>query len=284
MQIPSTPCYLNGAFVPLDQARIPVLDRGFIFGDGVYEVVPVYHRRPLRFEQHLDRLERSLSKVRIANPHPRDGWKRIVARLIAEAPFEDQTVYIQVTRGVARRDFAFPAGVEPTVFAMVSPMVRPTGAQRSGGLRAVTLPDARWLHCDIKSTSLLGAVLARQHAADSGADEVIQHRDGYLTEGSASNIWVVSDGGVRGPPRDHLILEGIRYGFLAELCASAGIAFASRPIPIDELRSADEVMLSAATRELLAIVEIDGRPVGNGRPGPIFGRLRAGYDAAIEAL
>ncbi|HEX7157023.1 MAG TPA: D-amino acid aminotransferase [Burkholderiaceae bacterium] len=284
MEIPSTPCYLNGAFISLDEARIPVLDRGFIFGDGVYEVVPVYHRRPLRLEQHLDRLERSLSKVRIANPHPRDGWKRILARLAAEAPFEDQTVYVQVTRGVARRDFAFPAGVEPTVFAMVSPMARPTESQRSGGLRAVTLPDARWLHCDIKSTSLLGAVLARQHAADSGADEVIQHRDGYLTEGSASNIWVVNDGGVRGPPRDHLILEGIRYGFLQELCGAAGIPFASRPIPFDELRRADEVMLSAATRELLAIVEIDGRPVGNGRPGPVFGRLRAGYDAAIEAL
>jgi D-alanine transaminase len=172
----------------------------------------------------------------------------------------------------------------PTVFAMASPLNRPGADQRERGLRAVSVPDLRWLRCDIKSTSLLGAVLARQQAADRGLDEVIQHRDGRLTEGSASNVWVVKDSGVLAPPRDNLILEGIRYGFIQELCERALIPFEVRSISMDEVRSADELMLSAATREVLPIVELDGRPVGSGRPGPIYRQMRRGYDAAIDAL
>ncbi len=282
--IEQTPCYLNGEYLPLASARIPVLDRGFIFGDGVSAVVPAYRQRPFRLEQHLDRLQRSLAEVRIDNPHPREMWGAIIDRLIRASAIPDLIVYIQVTRGVAKRDFAFPAGVAPTVFAMVSPLTRPGPLQREQGLRAISVPDLRWLRCDIKSVSLLGAVLARQQAADRGLDEVIQHRDGRLTEGSASNVWVVSRGSVLGPPRDHLILEGIRYRLIQELCEQAAIPFEERAISMDEVRGADELMLSAATREVLPIVELDGRPVGDGRPGPVYRELRRRYDAAIEAL
>ena len=277
-------CYLNGEYLPLASARIPVLDRGFIFGDGVYEVVPAYRRRPFRLEQHLDRLQRSLAETRIADPRTRAQWREIIERLIGSSPAADLVVYMQVTRGVAKRDFAFPAGVAPTVFAMVSPLSRPSAAQRETGLRAISVPDLRWLRCDIKSVSLLGAVLARQQAADQGLDEVVQHRDGRLTEGSASNIWVVRAGRVLAPPRDHLILEGIRYGLVIELCEQASIPFQSRVISMEEVRGADELMLTAATRELLPIVQLDGRPIGDGRPGPVYHQLRRAYDAAIDAL
>jgi len=277
-------CYLNGEYLPLSSARIPVLDRGFIFGDGVYEVVPAYRKRPFRLEPHLNRLERSLAEVRIDNPRSRDEWRAIIDRLIGSSATPDLVVYIQVTRGVARRDFAFPAGVAPTVFAMASVLNRPGPAQRDRGLRTVSVPDLRWQRCDIKATSLLGAVLARQQAADRGLDEVVQHRDGRLTEGSASNIWVVKGGRVLAPPRDHMILEGIRYGFIEQLCAQHSIPFEVRVISMDEVRAADELMLSAATREVLPIVELDGRPIGDGRPGPVYRQLRRGYDAAIDAL
>jgi len=277
-------CYLNGEFAPLASARVPVLDRGFIFGDGVYEVVPIYRKKPFRVEQHLARLHRSLAETRIENPHSPAEWRAIVERLVGAVAGQDLIVYIQVTRGVAKRDFAFPAAVAPTVFAMVSPLTRPSTAQREQGLRAISTPDLRWLRCDIKSVSLLGAVLARQQAAERGLDEVVQHRDGRLTEGSASNIWLVKGGLVLAPPRDHLILEGIRYGFIQELCAQASIPFEVRILSMREVREADELMLSAATREVLPIVELDGRPVGDGRPGPVYRQLRRGYDAAIAAL
>lgn len=277
-------CYLNGSWQPLAEARISPLDRGFIFGDGVYEVVPVYHRRGFRLTQHLARLERSLGEVRIANPFDRAGWTALIERLVASCAAPDQYVYLQVTRGVAKRDFAFPAGVTPTVFGMTTPFQRPDAAQRETGLAAVTREDERWLRCDIKSVSLLGAVLARQFAVEHDAAEVVQFRDGLLTEGSASNIWVVKDGAVFAPPRDRRILEGIRYAFIEELCAAKGIAFASRPIARAEVLAADELLLTAATRELLPITRLDGAPVGNGRAGPIYRQLRAAYDAAIETL
>ncbi|HEU0202468.1 MAG TPA: D-amino acid aminotransferase [Burkholderiaceae bacterium] len=277
-------CYLNGEWLPLAQARISPLDRGFIFGDGVYEVVPVYRRKLFRFEQHMARLARSLGEVRIAAPFDRSGWRTIFERLIESCESADQYVYLQVTRGVAKRDFSFPADVAPTVFAMTTPFARPSPEQREQGLRAVTRADERWLRCDIKATSLLGAVLARQYATDHGADEVVQHRDGWLTEGSASNMWLVKNGTVYAPPRDRRILEGIRYGYVAELCQALGTPFEIREIPITEVPAADELMLTAATREILPIVELDGRPIGNGRPGPVYARLRAAYDAAIDAL
>jgi D-alanine transaminase len=281
---PQPSCYLNGAWLPLAEARISPLDRGFIFGDGVYEVVPVYHRKPFRVTQHLVRLERSLGEIRIANPFDRAGWLALIERTVATCPADDQYVYLQVTRGVAKRDFAFPADAKPTVFAMTTPFQRPSRELRETGLHAVTREDERWARCDIKSVSLLGAVLARQFAVDNDAQEVVQFREGWLTEGSASNIWVVKNGTVSGPPRDRRILEGIRYGFIGELCAANSIPFAERRIARAEVDVADELLLTAATREVLPITRLDGRPVGNGLPGPIYGRLRAAYDAAIENL
>jgi D-alanine transaminase len=277
-------CYLNGDWLPLADARISPLDRGFIFGDGVYEVVPVYYRKPFRYAQHLARLERSLREVRITNPFDRGGWQALLEKLVASCPAEHQYVYVQVTRGVAKRDFPFPAGVTPTVFAMTTPFTRPGADLRERGLVTVSREDERWARCDIKSVSLLGAVLARQFAVDHEANEVVQFRDGWLTEGSASNIWVVRDGSVAGPVRDRRILEGIRYGFIGELCNVQAIPFEERRITRAEVESADELMLTAATREVLPIVRLDGRAVGNGRPGPIYRRLAAAYDVAIESL
>lgn len=277
-------CHLNGDYLPLADARISVLDRGFIFGDGIYEVVPVYYRKPFRFEHHLARFERSTREIGLANPLSRDGWRALVEQLVTRNRGEHQFVYWQVTRGVAKRDFAFPKDAVPTVFAMSTPFTRPAESQRTQGLSAVTRRDERWLRCDVKSVSLLGAVLARQFAAEQGADEVVQFRDGVLTEGSASNMWVVKDGTVIGAQRDHLILEGIRYGFIEELCRQAGVPFRVARLSKEEVAAADELMLSAATREILPITRLDGRPVGTGAPGPIFATLRAGYDAAIEAL
>lgn len=275
--------HLNGEFLPIEEARVPVLDRGFIFGDGIYEVVPVYARRPFRWPQHLARLARNLAKVGIANPHDDAGWTDLVAELVERHPWPDQFVYLQVTRGVAKRDHAFPQGVRPTVFAMTNEFVPVAPALRAQGVPAISLPDERWLHCDIKSTSLLGNVLARQAAVEAGAFECMMFRDGFLSEGSASNIWVVRNGRVFGPPRDNLILEGIRMGLLDELCATAGIALDTRPITREEVLQADELLLSSATREVLAITRLDGRPVGTGVPGPVYAGLYAAYQAAKSA-
>lgn len=272
--------FLNGEFLPLEQARVPVLDRGFIFGDGIYEVVPSYGGRLFRWPQHLARLKRSLAAIRIDNPRDDAGWTALVQELVDRHPWTDQFIYLQVTRGVARRDHAFPAGVAPTVFAMASELVPVPAAQRDNGVAAVTLPDERWLHCDIKSVSLLGNVLARQAAVDAGAVECVMFRDGFLTEGSASNVWVVRNGTALGAPRDNRILEGIRVGLIDELCASCGLPSETRPVLREEVLAADELLLSSATKEVLAITTLDGKPVGDGRPGPVYRALHAAYQTA----
>ncbi|MFQ1063108.1 D-amino acid aminotransferase [Bordetella trematum] len=277
--------YLNGEFTRADQAKISVLDRGFIFGDGIYEVVPVYRGKAFRMAEHLDRLERSLAAIRIAAPMPRAELIAIIERLVAASSSPTCMVYLQITRGVYKRDHAFPAeAIAPTVFAMATPMAPPTEKQREEGLGLVSIPDERWLHCEIKSVSLLGNVLARQQAVDAGVDEVAQFRDGFLTEGSSSNVWVVRDGKLLAPPKNHLILEGIRYGLMTELAQAAGVAFESRPIARAEVESADEIMITSATKEVLPVTRLDGKPVGDGRPGPVYRKLRAGYDARIAAL
>jgi D-alanine transaminase len=274
--------YLNGSFVPLSEARIPVLDRGFIFGDGIYEVVPVYEGRPFRLTQHLKRLERSLAAISIDNPFDEAGWRALIADLVGRHGWPNQFVYMQITRGVARRDHAFPKGIQPTVFAMTSEFVAPAAALREQGLAVITADDERWLHCDIKSVSLLGNVLAKQAAVDAGAAECMMFRDGILTEGSSSNIWVVRNGRVLGSPVNHLVLEGIRVGLLAELCARCGLDHELRRVPREEVLLADELMLTSATREILPITQVDGAPVGNGRPGPVYQRLIEAYQAATR--
>jgi D-alanine transaminase len=275
--------YLNGEMTPLSEARIPVLDRGFIFGDGVYEVIPIYQRRMFRAEQHMARLFRSLDKIGIPNPHDLDGWMALIDQVVAAYPDDDQMVYLQVTRGVARRAHAFPATVVPTVFIMTNPLVLPSTAVRAAGVSCVTMEDKRWLHCEIKSVSLLGNVLAAQYAVEHEATESIQFRDGMLTEGSSSNVWIVKDGVLAGPPKDNLILEGIRYGLIQELCEQLGIPMQVRRISREEVFGADEVMISSATKEVLPVTRIDGQAVGNGAPGPIYVKLYEAYQAAKAA-
>lgn len=277
--------YLNGDYVRLGDAKISVLDRGFIFGDGIYEVVPCYGGKPFLMQNHLARLQRSLKAIRLETGRGIADWEALVTDMLSRSGARgDCSVYLQVTRGVAKRDHGFPADSQATVFCMVSPLKRPDAHKREQGMTAVSMPDERWLHCEIKSVSLLGNVLAKQYAADAGVDEVLQFRDGNLSEGSSCNIWVVKNGVMRAPVRDNLILEGIRYGFLEQLAADAGIPFESRPIPKAEVAEADELMLSSATKEVLPITQYDGRPVGSGTPGPVYARLRAAYDQAIAAL
>jgi D-alanine transaminase len=282
--LPDTLCYLNGEYTPLRDAKVSVLDRGFVFGDGIYEVVPVYGGRLFRFDEHMARLDRSLDKVRIANPHTQEEWLDRCRRLVASLSVPDQVVYLQVTRGVAPRDHVMPAGVEPTVFMMTSPMKQPSAEQRHRGVACVTARDFRWERGDIKSISLLGNVLARQISADHGAVETIMFRDGFLTEAAASNVWVVHEGAVLGPPKSEHVLEGIRYELMRELCDETGLAFNLRPIPEGEVLAADELMLSSATKEVLAVTALDGvsvgHGVGRGKPGPVYARLFAAYQQA----
>jgi D-alanine transaminase len=247
-------------------------------------VVPAYDGKPFRMDEHLARLERSLAAIDIQVSLTRHDWEQLVLGLIKRSGLGDCMVYVQVSRGVAKRDHAFPKNATPTIFCMVSPFSRPGAAAREQGLKVVGIPDVRWLRCEIKSVSLLGNVLAKQHAVDADVDEVVQFRDGYLSEGASCNIWVVKDGVLMGPPRSNLILEGIRYGLLEELAAEAGIPFNARPISQQEVESADELMLSSATKEILPITMYNGKPVGAGKPGNIYSLLRAGYDKAIAAL
>jgi len=282
--LPDTLCYLNGEFSSLQDAKISVLDRGFIFGDGVYEVLPAYGGRIFRLEQHLARLDRSLAELRMSNPLPREQWLAIARQLLADHAARtgaaDQIIYIQITRGVAVRDHVMVEGIAPTVFVMCSTMKPPTEAQRTEGVACVTADDFRWQKAHIKSTSLLGAVFARQISADEGALETVMFRDGFLSEAAASNVWVVKNGVLMGPPKNQLVLEGIRFGLLEEICSAQGIPFELRPITRAEVLAADELLLSSATKEVLPITRLDGHPVGNGKPGPVYARLLAGYQQA----
>jgi D-alanine transaminase len=273
--------YLNGEFMALEHAKIPVLDRGFIFGDGVYEVIPVYSRRPFRLPEHLARLQASLDAIRIENPCTGEQWRELIERIVAGNPWEDQGVYLQVTRGVAKRDHTFVRGVPPTVFIMSNPLVTPSAEVVKTGGAAIVLPDFRWLRCDIKSIALLGNCMLRTEAADRGCTEAILVRDGFLTEASASNVFVVKDGTVLAPPKSHLILPGITYDVVLELLAANAVQHAVRPVTEAELRGADEIWVTSSSREVMAITTLDGKPVGRaehaGRPGPVFGRVHALY-------
>jgi len=285
--LPASLCYLNGEFTALRDARISVLDRGFIFGDGVYEVLPAYGGKVFRFDQHMARLDRSLAELRIPNPLARDQWLAVTRRLIedlrATTASVNQLIYIQVTRGVAVRDHVMPPGLRPTVLVTAGEMKLATPAQREQGVACVSADDFRWKKAHIKTTSLLGAVLARQISADAGAVETVMYREGLLSEAAASNVWVVKRGVVMGPPKDNLVLEGIRFGLIEDICREQGIPFELRRITRAEVLDADELMLSSATKEVLPITLLDGHPVGEGRPGPVYARLYAGYQQAVAA-
>ena len=268
------PVYLNGQFLPLAAAGISPLDRGFLYGDGVYEVIPVYSRRAFRIDEHLKRLQATLDGIKLTNPLAVDAWKEVIFKLIASAPWDDQSIYLQVTRGADdKRDHAFPpATVTPTAFAFASPLVTTPAEIRAKGVAAITVPDLRWSRCDLKVISLLANVLARQQAVEQGCTEALLLRDGLLKEGAASNIFVVGDGVLLAPPKTQLMLPGITYDVILELAAQHEQALEVREISETELRAADEVWMTSSTKEILAITTLDGQPVGQGknagRPGP----------------
>ena len=287
-ELPNLPCYLNGEYSSIREAKVSVMDRGFIFGDGIYEVIPVYGGKPFRMAQHMARLERSLKELRIDNPLTQEAWAQIALELVARyatnvgtpAAQLEQLVYIQVTRGVAVRDHVMTQGIAPTVFVMSNAMKLPSAQQREAGVTCVSANDFRWEKAHIKSVSLLGAVFARQISADVGALETIMFRGEYLSEAAASNVWIVKGGKLIGVPKDNLVLEGIRFGLMEELCTSLGIPFELRRVTRDEVLEADEVLLSSATKEVLPVTTLDGKPVANGLPGPVYHRLYAAYQQA----
>lgn len=279
MAEPFPTCYLNGKYLSIDEARISPFDRGFLYGDGVYEVMPVYAGRPFRFEAHAERLTRSLAEIRMEDPHTRTEWREIITRLIAPNGPVDQYVYWQVTRGAERgRNHAPLPNVPRTVFAFAAPFPVISPAALENGVACITAPDTRWARCDIKSTCLLANVLLRQLAVDANASETILLRDGELTEASASTVHVVVGGEVRSPPNSHSILPGTTRSVVEELAARAGVAHRAARITEGELRSADEIWLSAAVRELSAVTLLDGKPVGTGKPGPLYRRMREAFE------
>ncbi len=271
--------YLNGQFLPIAEAKISVLDRGFIFGDGVYEVIPVYSRHIFRLQEHLQRLRHSLDSIKLANPYSDAEWANIIRELVARNEADDQYLYLHITRGVAKRDHAFPAPpVSPTVFLMSNPLNTPPTALLQSGISAITAPDNRWLRCDIKAISLLPNVLLRQMAVDAGCAETIMIRDNeFLTEGAASNIFVVKNGVLLAPPKNNLMLPGITYDVVLELAAENGISHQVRKILVDEVFRADELLLTSSTKEVLAITLLDGKPTGTGKPGAMFAKLHELY-------
>ena len=265
--------YLNGSFIPIEDARISVLDRGFIFGDGVYEVVPVYSRRPFRLTEHLHRLQNSLEGIRLKNPHSDFEWSGLLEKIIASNESDDQYLYLHITRGVAPRDHSFPEDVIPTVFIMSSPLLAPPKELLTHGVSAITANDNRWLRCDIKATSLLPNVLLRQKAADESAVEVLLLREGFLTEGSTSNIFVVRNEMLLAPPKSNLMLLGITYDVVLELAAAYDIQHEIRDVSEYEIRTAQELLLTSSTKEIMPITRLDGKLVGNGKAGKIFLQL-----------
>jgi D-alanine transaminase len=276
--------YLDGEYLPLADARISVMDRGFMLGDGVYELIPVYQRAPLRLGEHLRRLQHSLDGIRLQNPLNEAQWREVIGEVVAAHEADDQSVYLQVTRGAAPRDHAFPKNTLPTVLVMSNPLSRPEPAQYENGICAVSTADIRWGRCDLKTLNLLPNVLAKQKAVEAGCVECIMFRDSVLTEGAASNIFVVTEGVILAPVRDHRMLPGITYDLVLELAQANSLPYAVRDISEAEVREADELWLTSSSREVQAIVQLDGLPVGKGLPGDHYRRMLGLYQAFKESL
>jgi D-alanine transaminase len=273
--------YLNGRYLPLADAKISVLDRGFLFGDGVYEVIPAYSGRLFRLEDHVVRLNNSLAGIRLELNKTVAEWEVIFAPMIDSG--KDQYIYLQITRGYApKRDHGFPEHVEPTVFAMCSD-IKPF-AGRISGVKALTLNDTRWARCDIKATALLAHLLLRQEALDQDCAEAILVRNGYVTEGAASNAFVVIDGELITPPKSPEILAGITRDVILELAQANGIACREDIIAQEALFNASEIWVTSSTREIVPVIEIDGEPVGGGEPGPVFKRMDTLFQAYKQSL
>ena len=276
--------FLNGHFLPQDQAFVPVMDRGFIFGDGVYEVIPVYGGRLFRLGEHLQRLQNSLAGIRLANPMSDAEWTEILQRLVRENGAGEQSVYLQVTRGHAPRDHAFPQQAEPTVFLSSSPL-KPVAAELlQNGVTAITLEDIRWKYCHIKAIALLPNILLRQQAIDAGAQEAILVRDGVVTEGAASNVFMVNGGVISTPPKGPFLLPGITRDLILELATANGLTQQESEFGPEALAGADEIWLSSSTKELLPVTQLDGNKVGDGRPGPVWQQMQTLYQDYKQAL
>ncbi|MDP2903630.1 MAG: D-amino acid aminotransferase [Methylovulum sp.] len=273
--------YLNGQYLPLNEAKISVLDRGFLFGDGVYEVIPSYYGHLFHFQQHMERLENSLAAIRLANPHPRGQWQEIL-RPLPDAS-QNQYIYLQITRGVAtKRDHAFPENTLPTVFAMCSNIVPFAGKET--GIKAVTMDDSRWKLCNAKTVTLLANLLHRQEALDRGGAEAILVRDGYVTEGAASNVFAVIDGILVTPPKGHDILPGITRDVILDIAQQNHMACREDAISLAQLKSADEIWVTSSTREIIPVVELDGQPITDGKPGPVWQRMDQFFQAYKQSL
>lgn len=268
--------YLNGQYLPISEAKISVMDRGFLFADGIYEVIPAYNDKLFRFEEHMTRLQNSLSAIHLANPHSSQQWLDILSPLLE--PGFDQAIYLQVTRGVAeKRDHAFPKQVVPTVFAMSAPIEPFT--ELSVGVKAISLDDIRWQFCYIKSTNLLANILLRQQAVEKGCAEAIMVKDGYLTEGAASNVFAVIDGVLLTPPKSDGILAGVTRDMILELAQSNDIPYGEDIISLDALQTASEIWLASSTREIVPVIELDGQVISNGKPGPLWQSMNQLFQA-----
>lgn len=268
--------YLNGEFLPLREARISPLDRGFLYSDGVYEVMPVYGGRPFRFEAHAARLTRSLAEIKMEDPYTRAQWREMISTLITRNGGGDQYVYWQVTRGAEfGRNHAPLPNIPRTVFAFCAPLPQTSADTLENGVSCVTAEDTRWARCDVKSVSLLANILLRQLAVDANAAETILLRNGELMEASSSAVHIVTGGVIVSPPKSHQILPGTTRSAMEEVAGKAGISYTAARVSEQELRSAQEIWISAATREVQAVTRLDGKPVGDGKPGPLWRRMHA---------
>ena len=276
--------FLNGSFLPQDQAFVPVMDRGFVFGDGVYEVIPAYGGRLFRLDEHLQRLNDSLAGIRLHNPMTNAEWADILKQLVEKNGGGEQSVYLQITRGHAPRDHAFPADSQPTVFISSSPL-KPVAAELlHNGVAAISLEDIRWKHCHIKAIALLPNILLRQQAIDAGAFEAILIRDGIITEGAATNVFIVKDGVIKTPAKGPFLLPGITRDLVLELAKANSLALQECSFGLQELQQADEIWLSSSTKEVLPVTQLDDKAVGNGQPGPIWQLMRKLYQDYKQAL
>lgn len=279
--------YLNGKYLPRNQAAVSVMDRGFLFGDGVYEVIPAYNRKLFRLQQHLERLDNSLIAIRVDPELTHSDWRALLEQLIAKQSYQHLSVYLQITRGAAdKRDHLFAlengASLQPTIFAMCDPL-SPEIAELTP-IRAITLPDIRWQNCHIKATSLLANVLMKQQAFDAGAGEGLLLHDGHINEGTASNVFAVIDGQIITPAKSHAILPGITRDLLLELAIAHKMPALEAPIPVDKLDQISELWVTSSTREIRPITELDGQPVGDGKIGFVTRRMHqlfAEYKAAL---
>lgn len=265
--------YLNGEYLPLEECKVSVLDRGFIFGDAIYELIPIYHSKPFYLQAHLARLARSLDQIKISNPHTDEVWGEIISNLIEQSGLTQLSVYLQVTRGVAKRDHAFPVNISPTIFAMTNAWPTANPGMYEKGLTVVTAQDMRWERCDIKATSLLANVMKKQQAVENNADEAILIRDGYVLEGAATNVFVVKEGRVMTAPKNNLILPGITRDAVIEILNENDIPLLEQAATPQQLEQADEVWITSSTKECAPVTTVDAKPVGSGKPGELWQKV-----------